>query len=493
MVDDVIANVLPRYATDARPPEEQYASDVRRILVAFETDSSERRRRIEKALSVTPFVAAFDAASKKTVFARPGDVYIASHRLRELFEGVGGVLLVSNVPALRTEQGRNMLIAAGAARYLTAKACRRKFSHTELSEMRKNAGYAQNTGLAEVDDFTLRGLDGLLELLPDLHPTDARRKASLLWEALCDLEERSGHSAFEGTYRWFYFQPRSCSFDATYVERLRTFEWIAGSDGNLHSPAETSFDELSWRQNHALVERLKFKPRHLDQLALDSGFEPQVLSLLKKYGLTTGAQLQALLDQYTHGGEPDETHHGDDRADDHPDLEEGSRYEDVDQTVSDERPASKIGGPSGRVQRKPFTYVQVRAEDAGTEGGDDAQAARMELEERGIQLILANEPVLQRTPANNPGFDLVEKDAADRELRWVEVKAISDAFDNRWVGLSREQFETAMHRQEDYWLYVVEHAATPDLAKIIKIQNPAGQAKTFAFDHGWQSLATEGP
>ena len=52
------------------------------------------------------------------MFAKPKDVYIASQRLSALFEGVNEVLLVSEVQPLKTEKARNLLVAAGAARYL---------------------------------------------------------------------------------------------------------------------------------------------------------------------------------------------------------------------------------------------------------------------------------------------------------------------------------------------------------------------------------------
>lgn len=474
LVDDVTANVLPRYSTGSGVSGDQYASDVKRILKAFETDSSRQRERMVETLSKTPFVAAFDAASKELVFARPGEVYIASDRLSELFEGVEGVLLVSDIPILKTESSRNMLVAAGAARYLTAKAYNRYFTHDKLAEMRKNAGWERNTGTDHIKDHTLRGLDGLLELLPKLDIATARRKAFLLWEALCDIEERS---FFWGTYRWFYQEQRGCHFDAEFVERLRSFKWIADKDGVFHAPGEITFKTLDWKENPILMERLRFKPSHLDQLALDAGFEPQVLSLLKQYDLTTEAQLRKLLDQHVDGEASDD--------------ENDSTTQGDDTQASGGQNGRNGGDKTGVSHPKPITYIHVRADDDTTKDGGKAHAERMELEECGIRLILEKEPDLQRTRINNPGFDLVEKDAADRELRWVEVKAISGAFDDRWVGLYREQFETAMFRESDYWLYVVEHAATPDLANIIQIPDPARQVKTFVFDHGWRALAME--
>ena len=41
---------------------------------------------------------------------------------------------------------------------------------------------------------------------------------------------------------------------------------------------------------------------------------------------------------------------------------------------------------------------------------------------------------------------------------------------------------------DDYWLYVVENAGTGS-PNIVKIQDPAGKARTFTFDHGWREVA----
>lgn len=491
LVDDVIINVLPRYTAHVGCPLDEYETDVKRLLAAFETDSAERRKRLLGALSKTPFVAAYDAASKAIVFVRPQQVYIASLRLNELFDGVKGVFLVADLPVLRTEQCRNLLVAAGAARTLAPQDSPNRFSYDELLEMRTRRGCEQNTGESKVEDRTLRGLDELLDLFPCLDTSVVRRKASLLWDALCDLEARSGSSVFRGTYGWFYFHRRDCKFDAAFVEKLRVSKWIVGQNDGLCSPAEITFEELDWEDNGALRERLRFKPPHLDQLALDAGIEPQVLSLLKKHGLTTTAQLLTLLGEHSDEKTPDDSTCNDEVSAGH------STDESRSHTGSAAQPSTRVNSgtngksPGNPVQSTPFTYVQVKPDNNATNSDNETHAKLMEIENRAIEIIRAEEPILERAPVNNPGFDLVEKDAAERELRWIEVKAVSGAFDGRWVGLSRVQFETALHRGEGFWLYVVEHVAAPDLTRVIRIQDPAGLAKTFVFDHGWQAFATE--
>ena len=41
---------------------------------------------------------------------------------------------------------------------------------------------------------------------------------------------------------------------------------------------------------------------------------------------------------------------------------------------------------------------------------------------------------------------------------------------------------------DSYWLYVVENAGT-DSPNIVRIQDPAGKARTFTFDHGWLAMS----
>ncbi len=54
--------------------------------------------------------------------------------------------------------------------------------------------------------------------------------------------------------------------------------------------------------------------------------------------------------------------------------------------------------------------------------------------------------------------------------------------------MSHTQFECAQEHGEDFWLYVVEHAADTE-SRIIRIQDPAGKSRTFTFDQGWLTVA----
>ena len=56
------------------------------------------------------------------------------------------------------------------------------------------------------------------------------------------------------------------------------------------------------------------------------------------------------------------------------------------------------------------------------------------IEEQAVQMILVREPELQRTPTNNPGFDLTALGPSGEPAKWVEVKAMSGTLEDRAVG-----------------------------------------------------------
>ena len=69
-----------------------------------------------------------------------------------------------------------------------------------------------------------------------------------------------------------------------------------------------------------------------------------------------------------------------------------------------------------------------------------------------------------------------------------DYEALVGTLANHPVGMSNAQFKTAQEEQHRYWLYIVENA-TSEEPRILKIQDPAGNARTFTFDEGWREIA----
>ena len=149
------------------------------------------------------------------------------------------------------------------------------------------------------------------------------------------------------------------------------------------------------------------------------------------------------------------------------------------------------GRPNSSGRARTFvSYVAVNPnDDEGPDPDGLTYSERIDLEDKSIELILTEEPKLKRTPTNNPGFDLTESGPDEQPTKWIEVKAMAGTLRDRSVGLSRTQFEYAQEHGKAYWLYVVENAGDAQQARIIRIQDPAGKARTFTFDRGWIAVS----
>jgi hypothetical protein len=537
-VDDVVVHVLPKYkAGGAMSPPPEYESDIVRILFAASTDSKKAKDKIQAALRNAYFVASIDMGDGSRVMARPGRVYQSTQKLRTLFKGVSGVLMVDDSLSCLARAGiRELLEGAGASEYLQTVPIENIFSVDELAEMRYQGGCAQSSGNESIENVTLRGLETLLDLLPTLPPGEAFDRSKVLWEALCDVEDRRGAGVFTGTYYWTYYHPRSHAFDAYFVTLLNEESWVPSNRNELVPPHLVQFEDIpsAWKPNPFLQSKIKFKPAIIDTLAKEAGIEPAVLDFLKRNGITSEAELKARLkpqdeaiesdpqfdDAETHqddatkspSEEPIDESNGDGNASkDEPEKKDGSDYvpDRPSRDVTDpyfggtgasnergkpdrDRHGSSANGGEGNNgggggQRTFVSYVSVRKESTDEDGDGGNHEKNLALEEKAISLILSEEPELIRTPTNNPGYDLYQESSIGDVVRYVEVKAMAGAFRDRAVCLSKAQFELAQKYGMSYWLYVVESMDNPEApAKIIQIQDPAGKARSFSFDHGWK-------
>ena len=142
LVDNVVWNVLPKYGGDEVDVDDKdYEADIRRILAAFGTDSKAQREKLLAALRESSFVMAVDGGDGSKWVTEPGEVYLASERLKELFEGIAGVLLVDDsYSCLRGEDVRELLEACGATRYLQPIPVEPDLTWEQRRDMRRAAG-----------------------------------------------------------------------------------------------------------------------------------------------------------------------------------------------------------------------------------------------------------------------------------------------------------------------------------------------------------------
>lgn len=550
-VDDVIWNLLPKYQQqEVDVGDDVYAADIERIRAAFNTDSTAQKEKLRSALRETTFVMVVDTGDGKAYVAKPGDIYIATDRLQQLFAGVPDILIVDNeYDCLRGEDIRDLLVSCGASRYLVPQTTPSGLGYSEKVQIRREAGLERASWENQPEDFTLRGLTELLDFLPTLKPEEAAARVKVLWEALADLEQR-GTAAFYGSYKWGYFhESKTARFDAAFVKTLNQVSWVPNADGELVPPGLVVFDNLGWKPNPFLLTKITFKPPIIDQLAKEAGIDPAILDLLRRDPAIVAELASRLSTSPTpepepstatepEAGEPSDGDVYDDAkdlyGDDMPDIPPGTPDPDGGDGVgtgvagggqgrtgtgTSRRGGQgnggghgssgghgtsgvKVGGKGdgqskrtpGHAGGRPFiSYVGTHPGDDGPDPDGLDQAKRMQIEGSAIDLIIGLEPALRRTPEGNRGFDLFEADSGGRQIRWVEVKSMTGTLKDRPVGLSHTQFDCAREKGDAYWLYVVEHATDLAQARVLRIQNPVGRARTFTFDHGWCEIARTDP
>lgn len=549
-VDDVIWNLLPKYQQqEVDVDDATYAGDIERILAAFSTDSTVRKEKLRSALRDTTFVMVVDAGDGKGYVAKPGEIYIATDRLKQLFAGVADVLIVDDgYDCLRGESMRELLETCGALRYPRPVDAPNALSRDDRHELRRKTGHAETSGINDrVVDWLLQGFDDLIELLPKLSSEQRAERARLIWESLGDLEERRGRGIFDGAYTWTHHgERRTPPFPAAFLRRLNKAAWVPDTTGEPVPPRLVVFDTLGWKTNPFLLTKIAFKPPIIDQLAKEAGIDPAALDLLRKLGITSVDDLTSRLGISTMPDEKPETAgqpSGDVYGDAHdlygndmPEIPPGTLDPDGGDGATggvgcgDQRGCgigstrgggqgnsgahdgsggghSGGGGKSGGInsegqgKRSPGSaggrpFISYLGAHPGEEESDPDgldQVARMKTEDQAIALIISLEPGLKRTPEGNPGFDLFELNGSGQQVRWVEVKSMTGTLENRPVGLSHTQFDYARAKGDAFWLYVVEHATDPEKARVLRIQNPVARTRTFTFDHGWSQIARTEP
>jgi len=556
-VDDVVWNVLPKYRrAEVEVDGEEYAADIERIRAAFSTDSKAQREKLLSALRETSFLMVVDAGDGEGYVAKPGNVYLATDRLKLLFAGVPGVLIVDDAyTCLRGESMRELLESCGALRYPRPVDAPHALTTDDRRKLRLLAGHEETSYQKDrVEDWMLQGFDDLITTLPSLSPEDRTQRARLLWESLGDLEERRGPGIFEGTYSWSHYGNYKKDFPAAFLRHLNTASWVPDANDELQPPSLVVFDTLGWKANPFLLTKIVFKPPIIDQLAKEAGIDPAAIDLLKKLGITSVADLTSRLGitelPPETEGEPEteseydepscEDVYGDAKdlyGDDMPNIMPGTLAPDggddaigggagrggQSHTGTEDaprgggkgdggsrggsgRPGDRAekgsgtgGGPQGKrspgqAGGRPFiSYVGTHPDNEEPDPDGLDQATRMKIEELAIEQIIKLEPTLNRTPDGNPGFDLYEGDNTGKPVRWVEVKSMTGTLADRPVGLSRTQFDCAREHGAAYWLYVVECATDPGHARILRIQDPVARASTFTFDRGWIEIAQTEP
>ena len=504
-VDDVIVNILPLYEEGMEHDNlDLYREHLRAIETAYENRNT--REKLVVALKAKHWIPSIDNEGNKD-WLTPFQCYLSTERLKQLFEGVPGIDFVDDsVAGLQGEAMRNILIACGSERYLDTVPPKEKLSSDERYNLRQRYGDTGCSGSETEDDRTLHGLSGILKRIAELQFEEASARCQMLWESLGDVVQDKREGVVRATYSWFYYSTRSVNLDAAFIRTLKQSAWIPTSNGMLVTPDEVVFEHIepAWTPNAVLQSALKFRPSALAQLAEATGWSLELLSRIKKSGLSDDEVLERLglgkeegkaeeEGNADGGGQSDgassgagssgegRTGDGANGSGNQGEGEGAGSGSGGGRSGSGGTNSSSGGGASNSSTNKNshagrtefFSYLKTHPVEVEDDEFSDSETheQRMKVEAVAIDHILKFEPDLQRTPAGNKGFDLFGTDDDGHQNRWIEVKAMVGTLASHPVGMSKAQFETALEKGFRYWLYVVENA-TSEEPRILKSKTP---------------------
>ena len=288
LVDDVRQHVLPKYQKKGyKLGDAEYENDMDRILGAFATDSTAQRGKLVEDLQRSMFVRAMTPGTSLTCRSKPQRVYLATEQLKELFDGVEGVRIVDDrYRCLCGGEVRALLEACGAKSHLKAVLTDSDLTYEQRNRMRKGNS---STRSETITDWTLMGLEELMEQLQFFDPARRSDRASLLWQALIDFVQEEGPGPFSGTYRWHYYSWHNSKFPAKFVKQLNETAWIPDEGNTLRRPCEIVFATLDWEEHSFLLSQIAFmqpEPPIVQTLAREVGIEPESLDLIRQHGVT---------------------------------------------------------------------------------------------------------------------------------------------------------------------------------------------------------------
>lgn len=299
VVEVVIKQVLPRYRNDlVNVIPEDYTRDLRQIGKAYETDSREKKARLQKELRKSRFILADRPNEDEKVFLNPNQVYFKSDELQVYFTGNSSFACIcSDGPhaGMFRELGvaDSVRIRCKSQPGSTTPVDLNGYHRSDISPSR----WVYRRGKDGFDpDIEVEGLEQALDTL-------SLEKSQIIWNEIATqyrhcikgtvLESSQRHNFSSGA--GFYDEKEETS---KFGELLIENAWLPDSSGKLHKPCELFSADLpeSFIRNETLADRLGMKKDALVNLAKEAGLSGDALNIAKEY--ENSDELRKLVNDY---------------------------------------------------------------------------------------------------------------------------------------------------------------------------------------------------
>ena len=289
--DLVLKKVLPKYTRtgDKKIHLETWQRDFRKITQALQTDSHEKKSRLENALEEARYLLAQPIGNEEDfLLVKAQDAYFNTEENKLYFVDCKGIYLLAHEPY--SENDLSALAGLGVAKSPRFK--------------KKSANYQGYVSLIHYHGWHKRGLDGFdpdweLDGLESVVNAPTLERSRLLWEYLLPhaqcirgVVEKSSRQTFENAEREEVISANG--------KLLLETPWLPDKQGVFHTPGELGLDDLpevflkSASNAMELSEKLGMKQPEQQQALQKLGQgDPRRMKLLEKIASASDSELDA--------------------------------------------------------------------------------------------------------------------------------------------------------------------------------------------------------
>lgn len=254
VVEDVLNHVLPKYKSGIDIPHDDNRDDLAKIERAYNAASNDKRSRLRKGLSTTPFILCSMPATGKQEYRTANKVYFRSDELCSYFEGNETFGYIDPNHAQRT-----LFAEVGVKRSVRVKETRRtQGGHVIYRECWGDHQRGR-------DGFDLNLVVDGLERALDKPTID---KSAFIWKEIAIPYYRSIRGKVESSSRQNYLGSETKEVTSPFGSLLIDKEWLPDKAGKMHKPSDLSVDDL-----HESFER---GSTEADQLTIMLGMVTEV-------------------------------------------------------------------------------------------------------------------------------------------------------------------------------------------------------------------------
>lgn len=250
LVDEVIENVLPKYAsTNSVVAIKEHKRDINAIEKAYGIDSQEKKDRLHIRLCDTPFVRAESQDVKEPIYRKPCELYFGNDELRLYFSGNDEIEFVST-----------------------------KYSES-IWPLFKDLGVEDSVRVFPERSRWGYVVDGLDIALESLTP----EKSQFIWNEIAIPHSSCIRGLVESSGRQNYVRSNMEYRISEFGRLLTENAWLPFSDGSLKKPEEITLNDLpvSFKKDDTLARQLGMKSGDVVELAQKVGVATEDIELLK--------------------------------------------------------------------------------------------------------------------------------------------------------------------------------------------------------------------